>query len=71
MKAARTYVYEPVRNVPTTLEALDLLSTYDYQTCETPRWRFAPECRFIERLQSSLIRMIPGYSSARWDERDA
>lgn len=64
MKGAREYVYEPVRYVPTVLEALSILGTYEYQACERPDWRRSPECRFIERMRSSLLHWIPGYSEA-------
>ncbi len=66
MKAAREYVYEPVHNVPTVLEALALLGAYEYQTCERPSWRRSPECFFIERLRSTLLHWLPGYNEAYW-----
>ena len=68
MKAARAYEYEPVRKRPNVLEALALLSTYEYQTCERPDWRRAPEYYFIERLRGALIYWLPGFSEARWQE---
>lgn len=70
MKVAREYVYEPVTNVPTVLEALALLGTYEYQSCEALRWRNSAECRFIERLRSTLLYWIPGYSDAYWKEAE-
>jgi hypothetical protein len=68
MKCAREYVYEPVRRRPTVLEALSLLGTYEYQSCERADWLRSPECRFVERMRSTLLYWIPGYCEANWQE---
>lgn len=69
MKAAKAYTYKPVNNVPTLMEAFDVLSTYDYQSCEKPNYRRSAVSLFIERLRTVLIGRLPGYNEAYWQEQ--
>lgn len=46
------------------LHALSLLSGYEYQACESSNWETSKARAICDRLRSTLIRKLPGYSDA-------
>lgn len=43
---------------------LKALSCYEYQSCEHPGWETSEAKTFCDRLQSEMIRLLPGYEDA-------
>lgn len=48
------------------VEALKLLDSYVYQTCEYRRYERHDSHRIVEALRHHLIRCLPGYEEADW-----
>lgn len=61
------YSYTQPRSVPTAVEALKLLSCYEYQACEHPEWETSEARQFCEALRHACIAVLPGYDAAPWE----
>jgi hypothetical protein len=56
--------------MPNPVEALKLISCYEYQSCEHPEWHDSEAKRFCESLRHHMIAMLPGYDDAPWEWRE-
>lgn len=57
--------WSPVRHrVPSPVEGLRIIDTYEYQSCEHPGWADSEARRFCDSLRRALIGALPGYSEA-------
>ena len=63
------YNWDPMGRVPSALEALKLVSCYEYQSCENPEWEKSEAKEFCETLRIQLISALPGYEEAAWEWR--
>lgn len=52
---------------PTAVEALKLISCYEYQSCEHPDWEASEAFAFCAALRHALIAQLPGYQDAPWE----
>lgn len=65
---AATYRYTtPVGRIPSAVEALKLISCYEYQSCEHPGWTGSRAHAFCQSLTGVLIGCLPGYDAAPWE----
>ena len=64
------YRFQMPRRMPTIVEALKLISCYEYQSCEHPEWEVSVAHKVCSRLTHDLIGCLPGYEAApwKWDE---
>ena len=61
------YIYRLTnKHTPTPVEALKLISCYEYQSCEAPSWNNSEAYNFCQALREFLIPMLPGYNEAPW-----
>jgi hypothetical protein len=61
------YRHRNPRRRPTAIEALKLLASYEYQSCEHPGWHESAAHRFVLTLRATLIGALPGYDEASWE----
>jgi hypothetical protein len=48
------------------VELLKLSACLDYQSCETDDWKKTDAYKFLQQLDATLIRRLPGYDDAAW-----
>ena len=61
------YIYEPRGRMPTLPEALSLVLSYDYQSCEHPSWKRTPAFYFChDFLEAVAQAALPEREAARW-----
>lgn len=63
---ARPYIYQNPGHVPTVPEALKLLESYEYQSCEPDEWEKSDVKKACDSLRMLLIHALPGYEAAPW-----
>ena len=51
---------------PTALEAIKIIGSYKYQSCEHPEWRISNARAFCNKLIEILVTQLPGYDGAPW-----
>ncbi len=55
---------------PTPIQALKLISCYEYQSCEHPEWKESEAHAFCETLRHCTIERLTGYEDATWEWTD-
>lgn len=63
---AGSYVFAQPDRRPTIIEALKLISCYEYQSCEHDGWPLSRAYNICKRLRAVLIEELPGYEAAPW-----
>lgn len=61
------YEFQRPSRRPTVVEALKLISCYEYQSCEHDEWVDSEAKRFCEHLTATLIGFLAGYDEAPWE----
>lgn len=54
------------RKRPSLVEALKLLESYEYNSCEAPGWAESHAKAHVVRMRSLFISRLPGYRDAPW-----
>ncbi len=49
---------------PTAVEALTLIASLDYQSCERDDWEQSPARALLSHMERALITELPGYDYA-------
>ena len=62
----RSYIYQRPGRIPTVPEALKLLESYKYQSCEPDEWETSDVKKACDSLRTLLIHALPGYEAAPW-----
>lgn len=66
------FEYRFTHRRPTPIEALSLISCYEYQSCEHDEWETSEAKAFCDALRHCTIPRLPGYDEApgSWDDPD-
>jgi len=57
-------------HIPTPVQALSIISCYEYQSCEHPEWEASSAKALCDRLRREAIHRLPGYDDAPWEWDD-
>lgn len=61
------YLYKVPFPVPTLVQGLKLIASYEYQACEHEGWKESWACRSMSHLRATLVSKLPGYYDAPWE----
>jgi len=64
------FEYRFTHRRPTPIEALSLISCYEYQSCEHPEWEASEAKAFCSALRHCTISRLPGYDEVSWEWDD-
>lgn len=65
------FKYKHIQTRPSPLEALKIISCYEYQTCEHDEWETSEAKAFCSALRHCTINRLPGYGDAAgWEWED-
>lgn len=53
-------------NEVTLIDAMTLLDSYEYQSCEHPTWKESEAYAYCHALRSHLMHKLPGYNKGKW-----
>lgn len=65
------FKYKLTHRCPTPIEALKVISCYEYQSCEHDEWKASEAKAFCSALRHCTINRLPGYDEAagwEWDD---
>jgi hypothetical protein len=63
------YRYDPMAKV-SAVEALKAVHCLRYQSCEVPDYTNTPAGQALDKIESGIIRRLPGYEQAAWGIED-